>query len=74
MWRAKMHTIAAECSPNWTIASTCWIGVPLLGLVGQTMRVCGWVDRYRNLGGVVFLDIRDHTGVVQVRGGCVCVL
>lgn len=31
------------------------------------MTVCGWVDRYRNLGGLLFLDIRDHTGT-----GCGC--
>eukprot|EP00887_Chlorella_sp_A99_P008037 scaffold12.g8037.t1 len=34
--------------------------------VGQELTVCGWVDRYRNLGGILFLDIRDHTGVLQV--------
>lgn len=34
--------------------------------VGQEVTVCGWVDRYRNLGGILFLDIRDHTGIVQV--------
>jgi aspartyl-tRNA synthetase len=28
--------------------------------------LCGWVDRHRNLGGVLFLDIRDHTGITQV--------
>lgn len=28
--------------------------------------LCGWVDRARNLGGILFLDVRDHTGVVQV--------
>ena len=26
----------------------------------------GWIDRYRNMGGLLFLDVRDHTGVVQV--------
>ena len=30
------------------------------------MALCGWVDKYRNLGGLLFLDVRDHTGVVQV--------
>ncbi|PRW57769.1 aspartate--tRNA ligase [Chlorella sorokiniana] len=34
--------------------------------VGSPVTVCGWVDRYRNLGGLLFLDIRDHTGIVQV--------
>lgn len=33
---------------------------------GRAVTVCGWVDRCRNLGGVIFLDVRDHTGVVQV--------
>lgn len=34
--------------------------------VGETITVCGWVDKYRNLGGLLFLDIRDHTGILQV--------
>ncbi len=34
--------------------------------VGATVAVCGWVANRRDHGGVVFLDIRDHTGVVQV--------
>lgn len=35
-------------------------------LVGDKVRVCGWVDRHRDLGGILFLDIRDHSGVIQV--------
>lgn len=34
--------------------------------VGSEVTVCGWVDRHRNLGGLLFLDIRDHSGIVQV--------
>ena len=37
--------------------------------VGQQLTICGWVDRYRNLGGILFLDIRDHTGILQVGAG-----
>ena len=35
--------------------------------VGQSISLCGWVDRRRDLGGVCFVDLRDHTGVVQVK-------
>jgi hypothetical protein len=34
--------------------------------IGRRVTLCGWVDRQRNLGGVVFVDLRDHTGAVQV--------
>ncbi len=33
---------------------------------GTKVALCGWVDRNRNMGGVQFLDIRDHTGIMQV--------
>ena len=34
--------------------------------VGQEMTVMGWVDRRRDLGGLIFIDLRDREGVVQV--------
>lgn len=34
-------------------------------LIGQTITVCGWVHNRRDHGGVIFLDIRDHSGLVQ---------
>ncbi len=34
--------------------------------VGEEVTVCGWVHRRRDHGGVIFLDIRDRTGIVQV--------
>lgn len=33
---------------------------------GQVITVCGWVHRRRDHGGVIFLDIRDRTGILQV--------
>ena len=35
-------------------------------LENQKVTVCGWVHRRRDHGGVVFLDIRDRTGLVQL--------
>lgn len=35
-------------------------------LQGQKVTVCGWVHRRRDHGGVIFLDIRDRTGLVQL--------
>ena len=37
--------------------------------VGQTVRLGGWVHRRRDLGGIVFLDLRDRDGLVQVAIG-----
>ena len=35
-------------------------------LIGTTQILCGWVHSYRNHGGVLFLDLRDRTGFVQI--------
>ncbi len=35
-------------------------------IVGQEVVVSGWVDTRRDLGGLIFIDLRDHKGTVQV--------
>lgn len=35
-------------------------------MIDKTITVCGWVHNRRDHGGVIFLDIRDSTGIVQV--------
>ncbi|MCP1117074.1 aspartate--tRNA ligase [Robbsia andropogonis] len=35
-------------------------------LLGQTVSLCGWVSRRRDHGGVIFIDLRDRDGLVQV--------
>ena len=37
--------------------------------VGQRVRLGGWVHRRRDLGGIVFIDLRDREGLVQVAFG-----
>jgi aspartyl-tRNA synthetase len=41
-------------------------GALRIGDVGRDVTVCGWVDRRRDLGGIVFLDLRDVGGIVQI--------
>lgn len=35
-------------------------------LVGTTVKLNGWVQRRRDLGGMIFIDLRDRSGIVQV--------
>jgi len=45
---------------------THWCGHVTEELVGQRVKVAGWVHRRRDHGGLVFIDVRDRTGILQL--------
>ncbi len=45
---------------------TNYCGEPRMSDVGRTVSVCGWVQRRRNLGSLIFIDLRDRTGILQL--------
>ncbi|HZS58244.1 MAG TPA: aspartate--tRNA ligase [Gemmatimonadaceae bacterium] len=53
-------------SPAATALRTDYAGALRAADAGRTVRLGGWVHRSRDLGGIVFLDLRDRAGLVQV--------
>jgi len=45
---------------------TIWCGEVRKDDVGQELRVAGWVHRRRDMGGVIFIDLRDRSGLLQL--------
>ena len=45
---------------------THYCGLTSEALLDQTVSLCGWVHRRRDHGGVIFIDLRDREGLVQV--------
>lgn len=46
---------------------TCYCGEVKADLVGKEIILFGWVHRYRDHGGVIFVDMRDREGIVQIK-------
>jgi len=45
---------------------TCMCGEIDLSYVGQNVTLMGWTQRRRDMGGLIFVDLRDRTGIVQI--------
>lgn len=45
---------------------TMYCGEVTEAVIGQEVELVGWVNKQRDLGGVIFLDMRDRAGIVQV--------
>ena len=43
-----------------------WCGLAEAGQVGSKLRVAGWVHRRRDHGGLIFIDLRDREGLLQL--------
>jgi aspartyl-tRNA synthetase len=57
-------SVAPPLSPNRY--RDAWCGEVLGDRVDSAVRVAGWVNRRRDHGGLIFIDLRDRTGVVQL--------
>ena len=45
---------------------SCYCGELRASNIGQEVVVCGWTQRQRDLGQLIFIDLRDRTGIVQL--------
>ena len=45
---------------------TCYCGLITEKYIGKEVKVAGWIENVRDHGGVTFLDLRDHYGIVQI--------
>lgn len=60
---SKLETYMTH-SPTSMRSSYC--GLVTEAHLGQIVTLCGWVNRRRDHGGVIFIDLRDREGTVQV--------
>src|SRR5699024_1905857 len=62
--RQSPHLNLSICGQHMMRSHYC--GAVNASAIDDTVTVCGWVHRRRDHGGVIFVDLRDHTGLLQV--------
>lgn len=62
--RAEMRKIMAEAMKGLKRTHRC--GELSAANVGETVTVMGWVQKQRNKGGIIFVDLRDRSGLLQI--------
>ena len=61
-----MSTQSVELDGMGSLRRTHKCGEIMTASVGDEVTLCGWVNVRRDHGGVIFIDLRDKTGIVQV--------
>lgn len=51
---------------DYTYKDRVWCGKINEKYINKVVKLYGWVHRFRDMGGIIFIDLRDRTGVVQV--------
>lgn len=51
---------------NLTKLKTCWCGEITKDHVSERINIAGWVSTVRDLGGIIFVEVRDRTGLIQI--------
>lgn len=46
---------------------SCYCAQVTEDMIGQTVNLYGWVQRQRDLGGLIFIDLRDRSGLIQLQ-------
>jgi aspartyl-tRNA synthetase len=62
----KNVDICSHYLKKYTMLRTCTCGELTISNINQQVTLCGWVQKNRKLGGMLFIDLRDRYGITQL--------